>query len=85
MKTILQYIVLTGIFIISVFILISMMRDRKLDKQSSQIQESERRYNSLVENCPDGIMLLDIQGHILNINPSLEKMSGYTSKEQPTQ
>ena len=80
-NAILQYVVLTGIFIISVLILISVIRDRKLDKQASQIQESERRYNSLVENNPDGIMLLDLDGHILNINPSLEKISGYTSKE----
>ena len=80
-NAILQYVVLTGIFIISVLILISVIRDRKLDKQASQLQESERRYNSLVENSPDGIMLLDLDGHILNSNPSLEKMSGYTSKE----
>ncbi|WP_053216065.1 ATP-binding protein [Guptibacillus hwajinpoensis] len=80
-STLLQYIVLTGIFIVAVLILISVVRDRKLEIQANQLQESEHRYQSLVENSPDGVMLLNVDGQILNINPSLEKMSGYTSSE----
>ncbi|WP_347550941.1 ATP-binding protein [Pseudalkalibacillus hwajinpoensis] len=77
----LQSIVITGIFIISVLILISVVRDRKLEFQAYQLQESERRYHSLVENNPDGIMLLDLNGQVLNMNPSLEGISGYSAKE----
>ncbi|WP_273834526.1 ATP-binding protein [Guptibacillus sedimenti] len=76
-----QYMALTGIFIISVLMLIRMMRNRELESQESMLRESERKYHSLVENCPDGIMVLDIQGHILNINPALERMSGYTLEQ----
>ncbi len=78
-NTVLQYLVLIGIFIISVLILISVIRGQKLEEQASQLQESERKYHSLVENSPDGIMVLDISGQILNMNPALEKMSGYLS------
>ncbi|MGE6298037.1 ATP-binding protein [Guptibacillus hwajinpoensis] len=78
-STVLQYLVLVVIFIISVLILISVMRGQKLEAQATQLQESERKYHSLVENCPDGIMVLDMSGQILNMNPALEKMSGYSS------
>ena len=77
----LQYMALTGIFIISVLMLIRMLRNRQLDSQESMLRESERKYHSLVENCPDGIMVLDVQGHILNINPALKRMSGYTLED----
>jgi len=77
----LQYMVLTGIFIISVLMLIRMLRNRQLESQESMLRESERKYHSLVENCPDGIMVLDVQGHILNINPALIRMSGYTLED----
>ena len=77
----LQYVALTAIFIISILILIRMMRNRELESQESMLRESERKYHSLVENCPDGIMVLDIMGHILNINPALERMCGYTLED----
>ncbi|WP_226658666.1 ATP-binding protein [Guptibacillus hwajinpoensis] len=80
-NSLLQYVALTGIFIISVLILIRMVRNQKLESQEAMLRESERKYHSLVENSPDGIMLLDVNGRILNINPSLERMSGYTVKD----
>lgn len=80
-NTLFQYVALTGIFIISVLILIRMVRNQTFESQAAMLRESERKYHSLVENCPDGIMLLDIDGRILNINPSLERMSGYTVKD----
>src|SRR6476660_1992303 len=38
-------------------------------------------YASLFEHNPDGIISLNLQGIILHINPSAEKILGYTSEE----
>lgn len=75
------YVILTAVFIVTVLLLISIVRDRKLALKTTQLQESERRYNSLVENNPDGIMLVNLEGAIININPALEKIAGYTHEE----
>ncbi|WP_270181520.1 ATP-binding protein [Alkalihalobacillus sp. CinArs1] len=80
-NSMMQYLVLTAVFIVTVLLLISVVRDRKLALKTAQLRESERRYLSLVENNPDGIMLVDLEGMIININPALEKISGYTLKE----
>lgn len=75
------YVILTAVFIVTVLLLISVVRDRKLALKTAQLQESERRYNSLVENNPDGIMLVDLEGTIMNFNPALENISGYSFDE----
>ncbi|WP_377889782.1 ATP-binding protein [Alkalihalobacillus sp. R86527] len=80
-NSMMPYVILTAVFIVTVLLLISVVRDRKLALKTAQLQESERRYNSLVENNPDGIMLVDLEGAIINFNPALEKISGYSFEE----
>ncbi len=43
--------------------------------------ESEQRYKSLVENNPDGICRLDLEGNIISANPAAEIITGYPRHE----
>ena len=53
------------------------------DLQNSQREtaESEQRYRSLVENSPTGILRIDTQGNILEVNQKMVEMLGSPSKE----
>lgn len=53
------------------------------EKQAIQkrIEESEKRYRGLFQRMNEGLMSCDPNGVILNVNPSLCKMLGYTNDE----
>lgn len=44
------------------------------------LRESEGLYRSLVENCRDGVFLIQ-QGRLIFVNPALAEMLGYTAEE----
>ncbi len=46
-----------------------------------QIQESERRYKSIIQTAMDGFWLLDRHGNFLEVNDAYCRMSGYTRLE----
>ncbi|WP_047153208.1 PAS domain S-box protein [Aneurinibacillus tyrosinisolvens] len=48
-------------------------------KQSSK--EIEDRFNSLLENNPDSICSLDLQGKFTSVNPATERITGYSTQE----
>jgi PAS domain S-box-containing protein len=45
------------------------------------IQARERRFRALIENAPDGIALLGIDGKLQQVTPSTEQILGYTLEE----
>ncbi|MBW4551243.1 MAG: PAS domain S-box protein [Aphanocapsa sp. GSE-SYN-MK-11-07L] len=45
------------------------------------LQESEARFRSIFEESPVGINLVDLEGKVLKVNPSLCQMLGYTPTE----
>jgi PAS domain S-box-containing protein len=45
------------------------------------LKESEERFKSLVQSSPDGIVMLDLNGTILSVNSSLERISGFAREE----
>ncbi|APB72338.1 PAS domain S-box protein [Paenibacillus polymyxa] len=46
-----------------------------------RLRESENRYRSLFQHNPLGICAVNMEGHILSVNPSLEELTGYTKDE----
>ena len=50
-------------------------------KLEQKLKRSELRYRNLFENSPFGIILLDTNAIIREVNPAVEKMSGYKKEE----
>lgn len=44
-------------------------------------EAAERRYEQLVRDAPDMIIMFDLQGHFLEVNPAALEQSGYTFEE----
>ncbi len=52
---------------------------RKLAEQ--KLRENEERYRALIENAPDGIVLIDVAGKFKEVSPSVERLFGYSQAE----
>ncbi|MFW9994501.1 MAG: PAS domain S-box protein [Candidatus Odinarchaeota archaeon] len=52
------------------------------DRSATLLEESERKYRSLVETSPDGIVLTDLSGVILMVNQQAARMAGVTVPEE---
>ena len=51
-------------------------------KQAHQaVQDSEEHYRNLFESSREGIILIDLSGHITSCNPAFAQMLGYTREE----
>ncbi|WP_046225677.1 PAS domain S-box protein [Paenibacillus dauci] len=45
------------------------------------LRDSEYRYRSLFENNPSGVCAMDLKGHFLSVNSSLEEITGFSRHE----
>ncbi|MDQ6600761.1 PAS domain S-box protein [Bacillus salipaludis] len=58
---------------------------RKLDDKKLDVEKKSMKlpdfYKSLFNHNPDGIFSCDLQANLLDVNPALERMIGYTLKE----
>lgn len=45
------------------------------------LHESEKRYRLLWETCPDAVILMNIEGRILFVNPAVKEVFGYSPDE----
>ncbi len=52
-----------------------------LEKSLDELHESERRFRSLVNNGSDVITIMDAEGYISYISPSVERILGYEVEE----
>jgi hypothetical protein len=50
--------------------------ERKLAKK--RLKQSEERYRSLFQKSPFGIGIINTKGRVIDINPQLEELTGYT-------
>lgn len=58
------------------------MRDITRRKHAEeQLRQNEEKYRMIVENIPDGFLLHDFKGTILEVNENLCRMGGYTREE----
>ncbi len=60
-----------------------LVKERTLELEREKVNlEKERTFsNSLLENSPFGIQVLDIEGNIVYTNPASEKISGYKKNQ----
>lgn len=56
-------------------------REEKRNEVEKLLRESEARYHMLFEYVPDGIVISDPEGHIIDANPKMCEMLGYTRKD----
>jgi PAS domain S-box-containing protein len=50
-------------------------------RAEEELRESENRYRELFISSSDLIMIHDLEGRLLNVNPAVSKVSGYSPKE----
>ena len=53
----------------------------ELDRERRQLQESEARYRTYVDNSPLAIFMVDFDGKILEANPAAAALAGSTAKD----
>ncbi len=59
--------------------IIANVTERKVAE--NKIRESEERFRSYIENAPDAVFVTDPDGFFLDVNPSAERISGYSRQE----
>jgi two-component system cell cycle sensor histidine kinase/response regulator CckA len=61
---------------------VAIIRDTTQRRQMEQdLRDSEARFRSLFESAADAIILFDVQGHVVDANPSACRYFGYTREE----
>lgn len=55
--------------------------EKMVQQRSAEIQKSEEKYHSLIEQASDTIYVLDINGCFTDVNASMCKMTGYSREE----
>ncbi|MFW9942357.1 MAG: PAS domain S-box protein, partial [Candidatus Thorarchaeota archaeon] len=60
-------------------VMIQDITERK--KAEQKVVESEEKYHNLFETSPNGVILTDLKGTILECNSALENISGYSTEE----
>ncbi len=71
-------IFLLSIIVSSVFIYLLKLQ---VNRATSVIRESETKLRSYIDNAPDGVFVIDINGKIIEVNPSFCLMSGLDIQE----
>ena len=55
--------------------------ERRVEERSAEIQKSEKKYRSLVEQASDAIYVLDFKGNFTEVNDNLCNITGYNREE----
>ena len=55
--------------------------ETKVEERTEQLHKHDKRFRSLVENSIDIISLIDFDGKIIYISPSIKRLTGFSEKE----
>ncbi|HSB71111.1 MAG TPA: PAS domain S-box protein [Candidatus Methylomirabilis sp.] len=71
-----------GAYLLSTYIfkVVRQKEDEILQKQQ-ELSDRERRFRALIENCSDGIVLLDAKGMYTYASPSTTRLLGYAAED----
>ena len=58
-----------------------MNSENEIPRRNEDLKEAELKYRTLFEQSPDGILLLDVKGNILDFNTNAHSQLGYTREE----
>jgi PAS domain S-box-containing protein len=74
---------LTGILLLTLYSWLrqTQIRQQEQLQQRREVNHVQQRYNSLLANNSAAVCLLDLRGCFVDVNASLEKLSGYRSDE----
>jgi len=53
----------------------------KLDELNRRLRQSEEQHQSILQTAMDGFWMLDMEGHLQEVNATYCRMSGYTAEE----
>lgn len=67
--------------VVLVLYILEQLNQKKLFEQRMDLLESEHRYNSLFELNREGVFVIGPDRHFIRVNPSFEKITGYTIEE----
>ncbi len=56
-------------------------KEKELEKQKKVIEEEHKRLAMVIEQSTEAVMIADINGNLLYVNPAFEKNTGYSAKE----
>ena len=56
-------------------------RTHTLQTTVYKLKESEQRYRSLIETAPVGIGIVDLKGKIIDFNPAMKNITGFSHKD----
>jgi PAS domain S-box-containing protein len=55
--------------------------NKELIEAKEKAEESEQRFRSLIENAPDGVVIIDESGKFKYVSPNAERLFGYSKDE----
>ena len=55
--------------------------EQRVLEQTAALQDSERRFRTLVEDGPDLVVVIDARGAIAYVSPSIKRLGGYEVEE----
>ncbi|MBW2429682.1 MAG: PAS domain S-box protein, partial [Deltaproteobacteria bacterium] len=58
-----------------------MAKNPNHEKPKQSLKELEKRYRDLFNSISDLIMIHDLEGRLINVNPAVSQLSGYTFEE----
>jgi PAS domain S-box-containing protein len=57
------------------------LMSRRIHPVLARLRESEIRYRSMIQSMDEGVVVIDERGLIRTVNPSMERLFGYTQEE----